>query len=88
MAFRSSATFRRYAAGVIGEEIPMVGLGIGVVVTVGRGHEGDIITQEIRRVVISGCVQRPDQNPDAQQVQGVFTGPHSLVIVGVGPAPK
>ena len=57
MAFGSSATLRRQAASVMGEEIAVVGLGVRVVVAVRRGHEGHVIAQKCRRIMAPGCIQ-------------------------------
>ena len=68
------AAFRRDPPRVVGEEIAMIGLGVGVVVAVRGRHEGDVRVQKIAGVVASGRVHGPQEHANAQQVEGVVPG--------------
>ena len=87
VTFRAGTAFRGQPPGMVGEEVPVIGLGIGVVVAVGSGHEGDVVPQEADRVTTARGREATQQDPDAQQVEGIVPPPHAAVIMGVGPTP-
>ena len=66
MALRPSALIRRDPSRVIGKEIAMIGLGVGVVVAVRSRHEGDVFAEKIAGIIASPGVHAPQENPDTQ----------------------
>ena len=51
-------------------------------------HEGDVLVQKIAGIVASGRVHRPQEHPNAQQVEGVVSTPQAVVVVPIRLAPE
>ena len=87
MPRRAGALIYRHAVGPIGEKVPVIRLGVGVVVAALCGHELHVFGQEVRGVVAPDPAQRAHEQSGAQRIEGVLAGLHALVVVPVSRAP-